>query len=348
MSKSDIKTLILKYQVEMENMKNKLDYFNEIYNPKIKESPYTRNYTDMLITRDRILATNRYIWKLPYNITSQKLETFLYHFGNIVFFVKDGKLKIAQYAQKGELNMFGELDEITPIGFNGKSYPYKLNVQNYDENEKNKCAVICCDYTSFGNFCKSRYSINKETTVRDEVETYKQILCNVKNSIHKAIALCDDESQADFVRKEVAEILSSDSPIAAFAGSKDDLGKLVNLFNINNVYNPQDYTQLIDFYNKIRRRNMGVPSPDVFEKKERMVAGEIENIHADNEIILLDGYYNRKKCVENIKKYLDFDGIDEIDVEINPNIYPEKVGERNGELVKKEEKEEQSEVVENE
>lgn len=350
MGKNNLKTVVMQYQLQVEELKRKLENIVPEYNPKKITSKYKQDYSNMLQIKDEILATNRYIWKnLPYNITSQQMESFLYNYGNILFFVKDNKLKIAQYSAKGTLNEFGILTEVQPIGFDGKSYDYKINVQNYNEKEKNKVGVICNDYTTIGNFCIPRRDINKNTTIKDETEVYAQIITNVKVSVHKAIALCDNQNQADFVRKQVSDILSTDMPIATFAGDKDDLGKLVNLFNINTTYDPQPFTNLIDYYNRVRRRNMGVPSPDTFEKKERLLSQETEMTHADNEILLLDGYYNRLKCVENMKKYLDFDGLNDIEVEINPNIYPENVGvreDKNGDVIIERKEETENEIEE--
>ena len=63
-----------------------------------------------------------------------------------------------------------------------------------------------------------------------------------------------------------------------------------------------DLTQAIDFYNKIRRLNNGIPAPDTFEKKERMITDELKNSTAFANFILSDGLLNRQIAVESINK----------------------------------------------
>lgn len=322
MGKNEIKQVLMQAQMQIDELRSRVNFLDNKYNPKAIETKYKTSYRNMIQGKDRILCSNRYIWKnLPYNIPSNLLENFFYEYGSLVFFVDGGELKIAHYANSGKLNQFGQLDEVIPIGFNGESYGRKVNIFNYKGAEKNTVGVTCNDYTSGTNYCIPRCVINKDTTINDETEVYAQIITNVKTAIHKAIALCDNAEQANYMREQVKDILSTNNPIPVFAGSKDELNNLINILNLNTEYDPQPFCQLIDYYNKTRRAYNGVPTPDTFEKRERLISAEVEDTSAHVELVLLDGYYNRKNAIENIKKYLQFDGVENIDVEINQMIY---------------------------
>lgn len=317
-----IKQVLMENQLLQENinsLKNDIFFLRNRYNPKPIETSYKQHYNQMLTTRDRLLCANRYRWTLPFNITSQQLETYYYNQGNLVYFVKDGKLNIGYYTETGTLNKWGMLNEVTPIGFDGKSYDFKVNVFNYDGKEKNTVGIISHDYTAI-NYCIPRAILNKEI-INDQTEVYAQIKTNIQTSVHKAIGLCNNAEQADFVREQVKDILSTNNPFPVFAGNKKDLSDLLEIININTEFDPTTYTNLLDYYDKTRRAYNGVPTPDTFEKRERLITNEVEDTSAHVELILLDGYLNRKNTVELIKKYLDFEGIEELNVEINSAIY---------------------------
>ena len=70
---------------------------------------------------------------------------------------------------------------------------------------------------------------------------------------------------------------------------------------------------MINFYYKIRRGFNGIPAPDVFEKKERMITSETESSQVHTDITLLDGLNQRKYACELMQKYWGLD----IDVTIS-------------------------------
>lgn len=311
-------------QANIESLRSDLYHIRNRFNPNELPAKYKENYKTMLIQRDKVLCCNRYKWNIPFfNISSQQLETYYYNYGSLCYFVRNGKLQIARFSEGGDLNEWGLLDKIEPIGFDGNSYGFKINVFNYDKTDKNKVAIISHDYTAL-NMCLPRSQINATTTINDQTEVYAQIISNVKTSIHKAIALCPNAEQADYVREQVKDILSTSNPIPTFAGSKKDIENLVEMFNLNTDYDPTTFTYLLEYYDKVRRAFNGIPSPDSFEKNERLITSEVQNTNAHVTLTLLDGYFNRKATVEKVKQYLDFEGVEEFDVEINTGIFKEE------------------------
>lgn len=349
---SKIKQVLAQHQLMIEGLLDENKRLKAYFNPKNVPDKYEIDYTNMLATKDRILCANRYKWEnLPRNLTSQQLETLFYSFGSLVFFNDSGKLGIATFAKGGKLNSIGQLDKVTPIDFSGKSYNRVLSVYDINDETKN-VGVIINDYTPIVQLERiiPRSQINLKTTIHDEVETYKQLLINLKSSIHKVIATCENPDSADILRKEVEEVLSSDTPIAVLSGDKNSLSNLINMFNTNIEFKSQEYCNLIDYYDKIRRSFNGVPTPDTFEKAERLITSETQNASAHTNIVLYDGLINREIGLKYIKKYFsDIEGINEITVSINEEVeniihpieYEEEIksGDKKEEIKEKEETE---------
>lgn len=318
-----IKQVLAQHQLMLEGLLKENARLKTYYNPKKIPSGITADYNNMLTVKDRILCANRYKWEnLPRNITSQQLETLFYTFGGLVFFKHNKELKIATFAKGGTLNSLGQLTKIKPIDFSGKSYNFVLNLTDIKENTEN-VGVIIYDYTPWVQVEQivPRAKINENTTIRDEVETYKQLLISLKSSIHKVIAVCENPDSADIITKEVEEILSSDTPIGVISGDKNSVNNIISMFNTNVEFKSQEFCNLIDYYNKIRRSFNGVPTPDTFEKAERLITSETQNASAHTNIVLYDGLINRQIGLEYMKKYFaNIDGIDKITVKINEEV----------------------------
>lgn len=321
---SKIKTVLAQHQLMIEGLLEENKRLKAFYNPKNIPDKYTLDYGNMLVTKDRLLCANRYKWEnLPRNITSQQLETLFYTYGSLVFFKHNGQLLIAKYAKGGKLNSLGQLDKIIPIDFAGRSYNKVSTIYDMTTDKTENVGIIINDYTSIVSVdgIIPRADINFKTTIHDEVETYKQLLVNLKSSIHKAIAICENPDSADIVRQEVEEILSSDTPIGVLTGNKNSIDNVINMFNTNAEFKSQEYCNLIDYYNKIRRSFNGVPTPDTFEKAERLITSETQNASAHTNIVLYDGLINREIGLKYIKKYFsDIEGIDNITVAINEEV----------------------------
>lgn len=308
----------------------KLNNFNE------------KMYNQMLISRDGVLCANRYKWtNLPINLTSQQLEMMFYKYKSLCFFVENDILKVTTYAKVGRLNPYGMLDKIQPIDFAGKTYKTVKTVINYDGQEVPEgedVAVIIDDYTSLisdgGISDFSRLSINSQTTIKDQVNVYRQLAQNISLSVKKAIALCDNEEQKRVIMQQANQIIDPNVPIVPVVKGKKSNGMSesvpVEMWNWQNSFDTQNYCQQIDFYDKVRRIFNGIPAPDTFEKKERKVTAETENTDAHTDIVLDDGLFTRRYGLELIKKYFKDERIQKINVGLTDVLKPTDIKEERG------------------
>lgn len=315
---SKYKQLYLQNQIAVENLVNQLrNPFNAIQ----VESERVQKYKQFLSARDCVICSNRYKWTLPINLTSQQLETMFYKFGSLCFFVENGTLIVSRFTKIGELTPYGALQKIQPIDFAGKSYGVCKTVIQCDGKNTNifdtDVAVIINDYT--GVFTDTgvvpRAEINISTTIKDQSLAYEYMLNDMRASIKKGIAFCENENQAESVRAQMREVLNPSSPIAIVANEKSEFGKRLDLQTINGKYDSTTYTQVISFYDKTRLNFNGVCTGDLSEKKERKITDEVENADEHTHYVYEDGLQQRKNGIDLIKKYLKFNGVEKLNVQ---------------------------------
>ncbi len=317
------------------------------FNPVIASSFDKVAYESMLTTKDMVLCCNRYIWDLQYlNLTSQQLETLFYKNFSVCLFENDlGQLQFSSFTKVGELDIYGRLHTIQPIDYAGKAYgPIRSVIYSNNASiEKGaKTAVIICDYTApiQCDSTVSRAQINKSSTIADEVMVYKQLMNNIALSIKKALAMCDSQEQQQLITQQVAQILDPDKAIVAVSKTEKNgvqgFENPVEMFNLNNNFDTQNYCQTIEFYDKTRRNYNGIPTPDTFEKKERKITAEAENTSTHTNLVLLDGYLNRLNGLKLFQKYCLNPENKKINVIINPLLDPFKQQEEEEEDQEKE------------
>ncbi len=303
------------------------------FNPIDTTSFDKLSYTNMLKTKDRVLCCNRYIWDLQYlNITSQQVESLFYDNYAVCLFENDkGQLQFSSFTKIGDLDCYGRLQQIQPIDYAGKAYGSIRSViysNNANIPEGTKTAVIITDYTSSVQCDNgmSRNVINETTTIKDEVSVYNQLINNVALSIKKALALCETSEQQELVTEQVRAILDPNSVIVPIAKTEKNgvtgIESPLEMFNLQNNFDTQNYCQTIEFYDKTRRNFNGIPSPDTFEKKERKITAEAENTSTHTNLILLDGYLNRLNGLKLFQKYCQYEENKKINVIMNPLLDP--------------------------
>lgn len=287
------------------NKCNARSQIKHLLNPVKSIDFAAESYRNMLKTADRIQCVSRIILgNLPSSFTANEIESMLYDRGSICSFLYNNVLTFAPFATGGKVNTKGKLVEVQPVLLDGtalgprrKCYGVDANY-NYDSD----CCVIIQDYTGCiqGDKVIPRSAINSSTTIHDEVIAYRQLVYNVVMNIKKLIVRCENEEQLKPILEQASMLLDPTQPIVAL---KD--------ININNNFDMTSFvdkvdvdglTKTIDFYNKIRRQFNGIPSPDVFEKKERMITNELEDVGKTNDLILYDAYINRKIAFDNINK----------------------------------------------
>lgn len=326
------KQLYQKTQVELQNLKDFVNSYG--FNP-ITMIPFkAKSYTSMLGAKDRILCSSRYDWKLPINLRSQQLESMFYDFFSLCVFEDwehgNGELTFARYTRVGKLNKYGELEYIQPIDFSGKVYGKKRCVLNSttEPKEGELYAVIVNDYTPSlvgEDVGIPRAKLNLDTTINDQVQVYSQLMTNITLSVKKALALCENEDQVQQVMQQARKLLDPSIPLVAVSSTaKTSVGQPLQMYNFGNNFDTQNYCQTIEFYDKVRRGFDGIPAPDVFEKKERMITSEAENNGVDTDVVLQDGLNNRKDAIELFKKYVLKSENKNISVEISEALKPKQ------------------------
>ena len=316
------KELYEKSQLEL------LGYINErnsyFQNPLKIKSVNQKLWNETLKVRDCSMNTNRYVWKnLPMPITSNELENLFYLKGSLCFFEDNGKLVVATYAKQGKLNKYGKLDEIMPIDLSGKSYDKKYSVIQQDGSyiKSKNVAVIINDYTSYYDTPTPRAVLSEKTTIKEQVDVYCILHNAIITAIKKAIILCDNEEQKTQMERQLSYLINPDSFVNVVSKTKGN-GKSIlddiQLFNMNGLTNYQDYMQIAEYFDKIRQNYCGLPTSSPFEKRERLITGEIKQANIDSAFILEDGFNNRLNGLNLIKKYINVDGVNNIEVIKNP------------------------------
>ena len=319
---NELKTLCERVMLQNEGLIRELN--TNVFNPILTCS---KNYETMLLAQDQAQCSSRYIWGLPTSkLTSQQLESLLYNWGSLCLFENDkGEIQFARYAQTGQLNEYGYLDEVQPIDFAGRVYDRKRAVISAQKPAVGDVCVILQDYTTFTPITEeiSRRALNLSTTIRDEALVYQQLKSNIFLSAKKALAYCENEEQKNQVIKEAGAMLDATNPILAISKSKASgagsaLSDVMEFVNFNNNFDTQNYCQTINFYNKTRRAFNGIPAPDTFEKKERKITAESEDETTHSNLILEDGLRQRQNAINLFKLYCKNPENLKISVRINP------------------------------
>lgn len=301
------------------NMGSQVDDFLDGSNPRKLINFSEIGYQSMLCAQDRIQCSNRYIWlnmKKYCPLSSQLIESFIYDSGAICCWYEDDVITWSHFAENGKIGTYGMLEAIQPITLDGKKRGTRRRVITGmgEYAETDNVAIIVQDYTG----CIQQGQIipravhNSRTTISDQVKTYKLLLYDIIMSIKKLVAKCENEEQVKSIMKQAEVLLDPTQPIVGLAVGKD-LTDQFELLNFVDKVNIDEFIAIINFYYKIRRGFNGIPAPDVFEKKERMITSETESSQVHTDITLLDGLMQRKYACELMKKYWGLD----IDVTIS-------------------------------
>lgn len=262
------------------------------------------NYFNVLSVADRIQCVNRIIWdQLPSAFSSQDIETMIYSHGAICAFMdRDGTLIFSPFTLTGRIMKKGKLYKIQPITLDGKVYGEKKRVYTPDckfEFDSNACVIIH-DYTGaiVNDKLIPRCVLNRSTTIADEVKVYKQLLYNIVMAVKKILVSGVSEEQKKSIEENTRIIFDPSQPILMFKG--DNFSDKYQLTQFADQVDVDSFTRAISFYNKIRRNFNGVPAPDTFEKKERMITPEMEDVGKGTNLILFDALMNRETACNYI------------------------------------------------
>ena len=305
----------------------------QLTNPVIASGTVKKEYTLFLQTQDIIECVNRYIWDgLPINLTSQQLESLLYQWGSLCIFEDErGNLCFAPYATTGRLNEYGLLDEITPITLDGKTHKAKRSVLfrgNPDPAEDEQVAVIVNDYTALTMVqCIVSRATLANATITPQVEAHIQLMCAIAVSAKKALALCETEAQKETITRQLEALLDPTQPIVAVSSQRNSKGGLdlpVEMFALGANLAIQEYTNAIDYYQRTRRHGNGVPAPDTYTKKERLITSETQDANTGTNIVLDDGLRQRQEAIKLFTQYAKNPKNKNMTCNINPLLKPKE------------------------
>lgn len=278
------------------------------------------NYNMVLTAADIVQATNCIITDIPeLKLPSNRLEMLWYTYGSLCFYNEGDGVKVASYTKTGQLNGLGDLTEIYPIDFSGKTYDKAKQVV-YDDTAVFNPAVIINDYT--GTYLEGNIiprSMLNSVSIHDQSTVYHKMIAAVKLTAKKAIALIDNETQKDVVTKTISQFFEDDNPIAALVGK--NLNEIVKMFNLDTKLDLEGYLRAIESYERLRANFNGIRTRSMLDKKERLITSEAENDNAITEVYLYDRLLNRQIGIELMKKHAI---IKEGSAKINPKLLPPK------------------------
>lgn len=313
---------LLESKIEYYQSSSYIDTQASKINPAIVN---TAEYKMVLLAKDMIEATNRYITDIPaLNLPTNRLEMLFYIYGSLCLFRFNGEPRVGSYAKTGSLNGIGDLSEIIPIDFAGHSYKTVYNVV-YNKNVKSNAAVIVNDYT--GTYREDniipRAALNS-VSISDQALVYKRMRNSILVTAKKAIAFVENETQRAAIEESINAFLTNDSPVGSVVA--DSMEAIMKVFNLDTALDIDPYIKAIDNYERIRANFNGIFTQPVIDKKERAIAAETNNADTVTEIMLYDGLINRKIGFELAQKHAI---IDDYTVEINPKLLQRKMIQNN-------------------
>lgn len=258
-------------------------------------------YQTVLTQQDKIQAANRYITDIPeLYLPSNKLELMFYLYSSLCFFKDNDRVLVSTYAKTGKLNSLGDLIEVQPIDFGGKSYDLKRTVVYSPLPVSNPCIIIN-DYTGCytENQIIPRAALNA-VSINDQGAIYTQLKNSVKLTAKKVLAFIDNQNQKNAISKAINDVINDDNPVIAIEGSFNEMTKFVN---IDTKLDIEGYLRAIEAYERLRANFNGIKTRQSVEKKERSLASEAENDNLLTEVYLYDGLINRQVGIELMKKH---------------------------------------------
>jgi len=260
------------------------------------------DYETVLSVQDQIQSVSAFVADIPeLGIPSNKLEFLMYLYGALCFFKHNDRTMVATFSKSGDLNALGDLTEVIPIDFAGRSYNIKKTVVYTNDLIDNPCVIIS-DYT--GAYTESqiipRKSINA-VSISDQAYVYSKMRNAVKLTAKKAVALAESESQRSAVEKSLDNFFSNDSPISSVVGSS--ISETFKLLNIDTKLDIEGYLRAIEAYERTRANFNCIPTRSSLDKKERLITSEAENDNVITEFYTYDRLINRQIGIELMKKH---------------------------------------------
>lgn len=313
---SKVKNLSLKNQLENE-IKSKINPVTIVNFNKEKYKEIWRDY-------DMQQCCSRYVWKnLPSELDSWNIERMLYFRSSLVFFKLLDKFYILPYAISGKIDKQGYPESVKPVSFNGETLGteflenFELNTSDFDTEDKR--GFILHDKTPLMPSIKPlpRRALN-EAIIDDIGETFARLHNSLIVNSKKLFFIAKDRKQAETMRREIEQGLSSDTPFEIIT-SPLELQSVLN--NADN--STLQYFETIKNYDSVRCFISGISNKGFgSDKKERLVTGELLGIDEQTNLVADLSLEYRKEFVKKVNSYYNLN----IEVYKRADFYEDKTG----------------------
>lgn len=270
-------------------------------------------FRTLLADLDIQQACNRYVWEgLPNNLTSWQIEQMLYYKGQLCGFFMGGVLYILPFAQKDGVNVLGQPNAVQPVAFNGAmnaelaSFGGKLIVSNLGAFNPKAQAALLYDknpLNSNGNTI-SRYLLNNVLT-EAQADILGRIRTNVKNSSQKVVFYVDSEAQKRQTESDLLNAYGSEQPFVIVVrnatGIEERTDGKADTLQGNIQSDTQALFEAYQSFNSIRCGALGITNGGAFEKKERKITAEADDMAQQTDLVIQGGLDMRKLFLSQMK-----------------------------------------------
>lgn len=273
----------------------------------------------------------RYKWTgLPNNMPSWLIEHMLYMRGSLVGYFAGGVLYILPYAQTGGINTYGIPNAVRSIAYNGVSesagtsdYEMELNVTFDGRPNADAQGVILYDRVPTfwqGGSPIPRF-VTTDTLLKQMADIIARIKINLVNSTAKHVVYVKNEKQKDAMTQAVNEAFMGASPFIIMVKGDNDYTDSQE-FSAKSDLETQSLFEAWESLNSIRCMTMGLNTQGAFEKKERIVTGELNGAIEQSDLVFDAGLTMRKLWLEQMRavypEYADI--LNKIKVEANETV----------------------------
>lgn len=269
------------------------------FNPVSVYKPNRRKLKQFLTDLDGMQACNRFRFLgAPEYFPVSRIEQMLYFRSALVFFKQGKEFRILPFVPIGNLNLYGFLNKVQPIAYNGGAIDEKktinfgqqIEINQYEERDKTKGVILFDRQNAFvySNGTLPSYVL-QETIINEIINRLSFLNINLVNSQGKNIILVKDPKQKNSVEKALNNIYSSDKAYALVKSMFE-----VQVINNGIEYKEQELWEDIMSWNNLRLERLGIDNNGLFNKKERQLTIESSTNEEQTEVIT-DAYYEARK-----------------------------------------------------
>ena len=237
---------------------------------------------------------------LPDDIKPHIVEEILFQYGAAVFFNVGGHYICLPASNQYDLNMYGEMVKVRPIGLNGSSMPERYIHENWVV--KGETAVLAnpVDAVLIKNNLQTISTWAFLTPFIDRlVYTWQSMGINQALATRLSGFIHANKDNSGAIYAALNSVLGGKSPLKVIS-EKDNTLEGISSVNVGVEYTPEkfwhDFSNTLDLIYTI----LGVNNKMAVEKKERLITSEVEMNQASVQLFRDSMYQFRKEAVEEI------------------------------------------------